>query len=236
MEKDAGKVKVRANLTEKNGHSGIINKADMLDKVIESCEQNLTGSMLRSSVQQIFDIDLNKISERGDGRIQPSYPPYIIEGVSSDPAADKRIMKMKKADVMDAFIRTKGGKTSGSEIRQVINDIFGINLNGISALDHLKISLYSKGQWILKKETDLFVIYTGKGDIDVSIYPAPYFIEKTGYSQLPDDLQDKLIRLGYSYNDKMAAFYYLNPDGETVSDNFKKQTITAVVSSVQHYL
>ena len=69
---------------------------------------------------------------------------------------------------------------TGVDIRGMINQIFGINLNGVSSLEGAGISLYSKGQWVLQSDKDLFVVYTGSGDLDVKVFPTEYFTKQTG--------------------------------------------------------
>ncbi|MFG6150475.1 hypothetical protein [Halobacillus sp. B23F22_1] len=146
---------------------------------------------------------------------------------SNDQKADEHVIKsLSKVEVMDLYLQDYGERISAGEIRRMILDIFGVHLEGISALEKLRISLFSKGQWIAQKPSDLFVVYTGAGDVDVNIYPAQYFIEKTGTTQLPEALTFKLEGLGYTPIE--SGYYYRHPDGKGVPLSFKDQTIAAI--------
>lgn len=177
------------------------------------------------------------------------YPSEIIEGVKrnimkksttdfTDTELVYQIELMSKVEVMDCYLDTYQNETgrnlSGPEIRRMINEIFGINLDGIASLEGARISLFSKDQWVIKDEKDLFVIHTGKGDVDVVVFPTEYFKAQTGLINLPSDLQHSLRCLGYYYDDKMQNYYFANPTGEAVTDSFKGQTIKAIIDVIRH--
>lgn len=124
----------------------------------------------------------------------------------------------------------------GPVIRKMMNQLFGTNLEGIAALSRTRICLFTKGQWIAKKDKDLFAIHTGREDIDVKVIPTLYFIEKTGCHSLPEVLADRLYALGYRFNETIGAYYYSNPEGVSVPDAFKGKTIGSIVEvTEQHF-
>ncbi|MFK3936830.1 hypothetical protein ACI2JA_04865 [Alkalihalobacillus sp. NPDC078783] len=122
---------------------------------------------------------------------------------------------------------------SGQEIRQFINETYGINLDAISALDGSCISLYSKNQWIVQDDQDLFVVRTGIGDVDVKVYPTKRFKNKTNSSSLPSVLKNALQSLGYHPDEQSGGYYYINPTGQAVPDSFKGQTMGAIMQAVR---
>lgn len=123
----------------------------------------------------------------------------------------------------------------GPVIRKMMNQLFGTNLEGIASLSRTRISLFTKGQWIAKKEKDLFAIHTGREDVDVKVIPTEYFIEKTGCPSLPEALADRLSALGYRFNESIGAYYYSNPEGVSVPDDFKGKTIRSIVEVTEQY-
>ncbi|GAB6991087.1 hypothetical protein [Paenibacillus pini] len=126
-----------------------------------------------------------------------------------------------------------GDPISGADIRKLINQKFGVNLDGVASLEKAKISLYSKGQWVVRNEHDLITVLTGTGDVDVKVLPTAYFMEQTGIQELPNELQQSLTSLGYSYDEEVGGYYYSNPSGKAVPDAFKGQTIGAIVQVIQ---
>src|SRR5690606_37918643 len=114
-------------------------------------------------VTKIFSIDLDATSLNGEGSLISIYPLEIMEGVRktlngdpTDTSLDGYIMSLSKVEVMDKFLQSYGNQIQGPDVRRVINHIFGVNLDGISALEYARLSIYSKGQWVLKSPTDIF--------------------------------------------------------------------------------
>lgn len=190
-----------------------MSKSEMMDKYLDAYEGKISGTVICEAVDSAFGIDLDKA---------PILKDNDIEGFTSAPG------KLSSREVIDLYLQQSDEKQTGPVIRQLINKIFGVNLEGISALEGAKISLYSKDQWIVHHEKDLFVVHTGIGDIDVKIYPTTYFIEQTGSAALPEDLQQLLLELGYTYNEEIGSYYYSNPTGEAVPDSFKGKTMRAI--------
>ncbi|MFG6147116.1 hypothetical protein [Halobacillus sp. B23F22_1] len=148
---------------------------------------------------------------------------------------EEYLMNLSKIEVMDLYMQSFGQKISGPDIRSLINGIFGINLDGIAGLESSGVSLFSKEQWISQYERDLFVVHTGVTDVDVWVYPTAYFTEQTSLTELPGELQEKLKILGFTYNEGVKAFYYSHPNGESVSDDFKGQTLGTIIAFVHTY-
>ncbi|TSB47440.1 hypothetical protein [Alkalicoccobacillus porphyridii] len=193
-----------------------MNKAQSMDNQLHNLSTSITTASIVSIVQSVYTINLNElpiVSTESSGAV---FPP----GTTAEEAIATRLAQ-------------HDGELTGPEIRQFINEMFGVNLDAISALDGAKISLFSKDQWVIQNETDLFVVWTGPGDLDVKIYPTSYFIEQTGASTIPEELKDALTDLGYSYNEETGGCYYVSPTGEAVQDAFKGQTIGAVVQVIR---
>jgi hypothetical protein len=124
-------------------------------------------------------------------------------------------------------------EVTGAKIREIINDIYGVNLDAISSLEGSRISLFSKGQWIVQNDRDLFVVHTGIRDIDARVYPTTFFMERTGLSELPDQLKQSLTKLGYDYDESIGSYFYSNPTGDPVPDSFKGRTMGALIDVVR---
>ncbi|MFC4810197.1 hypothetical protein [Paenibacillus sp. GCM10023250] len=135
-------------------------------------------------------------------------------------------------EAVSAFLAAHAGRAAGSELRAMINAAYGINLDALSALEGKRISLYSKGQWMLRADDDLFVVQTGEGDVDVVIYPTGYYADIAGSRALPAELTEALVRLGYADNGP-AGCSYANPDGEAVPDAFKGRTMAALLDIIR---
>ncbi len=214
-------------------------KVEVMDKYLDYYGKKIESIEIRRVINDIFAINLNRVSEEGEGKATQAYPDEIMQGIRKVLSMegtlveqDAFIMSLPKVKVMDLYLEYYGDKIESSEIRRVINQIYGINLNGISGLEAARISLYSKGQWISKTERDLFEVHTGTGDIDVWILPSMYLIENTGITTLPEELQDLLKNLGYWYNSVKGAFYYSTNSNVTVPDVFKGQTMGAISNIV----
>lgn len=219
-------------------------KTRVMDVYRSSEGNSANGQLIRDGVTKIFNIDLDAISLNGEGSLISTYPLEIMEGVRktlngdpTDTSLDGYIMSLSKAEVMDKFLQSYGNQIEGSDVRRVINYIFGVNLDGISALEYARLSIYSKGQWVLKSPTDIFIISSNKGDVGIFVEVTPYYIEQLGTDLLPSDLADFLTEQGFAYNLESDQYEYYNPDGESVSDELKGLIINTVVSYINdHYL
>lgn len=185
--------------------NGVMTKAETMDIRMNTYGEGITSTEIFEIIHQIFNFDLQS---------NPNLPTL--------PQA-----------AIDEYLEQSENKVTGAEIRKIINQTAGINLDALSALEGAKISLYSKDQWMLQHNKDLFVVHTGTGDIDARILPTDYFTEQTGSGELPIDLIHVLLSLGFYYEENLGCYYYSNPTGEPVPDAFKGQTIMAIRKVIQ---
>ncbi|WKA53605.1 hypothetical protein [Planococcus shixiaomingii] len=214
-------------------------KVQVMDHYLTSFGDKIKGNEVRRAVEDVFYIDLSYISKMDYGSKLAIYPNNVMESlrISFDEKAtsttkDADIMKLAKNEVMDRYIKVHGYSLTGAEARKLINQIFGVNLDGISTLEHSQLAINSKGQWILKSDTDLFILESSLDDVDVSVYATEYFEELTGSKQLPDSLKSKLINMGFTYNESTELLYYKNPANESVPDAFKGQVLGTIVGTI----
>lgn len=190
--------------------SEVMTKVEIMDKLFDSY-QKITSFEICSIVKSIFKLDLTT-------------KPVLYKELAGDTA------KM----AVDSALAQYGRNVSGAEVRKIINQFFGINLDAISSLDGSRISLFSKDQWVIRHDQDLFAVHTGSGDVDVKIFPTDYFTEQTGLKELPEDLRQSLSSMGFYYDEKIGSYYYSNPSGEAIPDAFKGQTIGAIRKSIRY--
>jgi len=107
-----------------------------------------------------------------------------------------------------------------------------VNLDGISGLEHSKVSIYSKGQWILQGDTNLFIISSSLDDVELYVATTDHFEKTYGSNQLPESLKQKLNSNGFSYEDDQNRFVYRNPTNESVPDAFKGRVIGSVLGTI----
>ena len=223
---------------EKSTAKTNMSKVEVMDKYLESSSK-LKGKEVRAIVKDVFGADLNYISEKNYGSKLSIYDVSIMEslrislnGDSNSTELDAQIMDMPKNEVMNRFIEVNDSSLTGAQIRVLINQIFGVNLDGISGLEHLSISIYSKGLWILQKDTDLFIVSSSLDDVELYVSSTEYFEETTGSNQLPESLKQNLISIGFSYDAELDQFVYRNSTNESVPDAFKGQVVGSVVGIV----
>ncbi|PGO23198.1 hypothetical protein CN984_23850 [Bacillus cereus] len=196
-----------------------ITKVELMDKYLDSHPGKITSSEICNIVMSVFKFDLTTKSTLSKE--------WVMAGAVS---STENIAKM----AIDSGIVQYGKQVTGVEIRKLINQIFGINLDAISSLEGSRISLFSKDQWVVREEQDLFVVHTGLGDVDVKIFPTDYFTEQTGLEELPKNLQQSLTNFGFSCDEKAGCYYYSNPSGEAVPDTFKGQIIGTIIKIIHH--
>lgn len=194
-------------------------KTEHLDALVRNFSGALDGDKICRIVYEAFGIDYCKV-----------------------PVLEKEIGLLVKEDdnastaAINHYLAARENAADGPGIRKMMNEIFGTNLEGIAALSRTRISLYSKGQWIARKDGDLFEIHTGFQDVDVKVIPSAFFTVHTGLHKLPDPLEQALGALGYTFNYQISAFYYCNPEGRSVPDHFKRQTVNAIIAVTnEHY-
>lgn len=206
---------------------------------LASSGEKLKGNEIREAVEEVFDIDLNYVSKNDYGSKLSVYPTPVMESLrislkeqASSTAKDGRIMNMTKNEVMDRYIKQQAYGLSGAEASLLINQVFGVNLVGISGLEGKQLAISSKGQWIVKSERDLFILESSLDDVDVSIYAGPHLQKVAGSSELPVSLITRLAELGFVYQEKEQLLYYKNPTGESVPDAFKGQLIGILLGTI----
>ena len=214
-------------------------KVNAMDHYLASFGKKVKGNEVRLAVEEIFDIDLNYVSKMDYGSKLAIYPAAVMESLRAslkeEPTStkqDARIMGMAKNEVMDRYIKDRDYSLTGAENRILINQIFGVNLSGISNLEYMQIAISSKGQWIVRSDRDLFVLESSLDDVDVSIYTTPYFKRVTGSGQLPESLKNNLMSIGFTYNEEANLLYYKNPTGESVPDAFKGRVMGILINTI----
>lgn len=193
-----------------------MSKVELMDQHLESCGKDFGYEEVRQIVHSLFDIDLEtKIVV---------FKEYLAPLSWDETNEDIPVARV----ALEYYLDQSKGTLTGKEVRTIIKNLFGINLDGISSLAGAKISIYSKEQWITQHDHDLFVVDTPLGDADVRIYPTPLFTKKTGLNRVPTELQQALAELGYSFDSDNNWCYYCNPTGESVGHEFKVETIETI--------
>jgi hypothetical protein len=215
-----------------------IPKAEVMDKYLEELNGKKTGPRIRDAVDRIFEIDIDYVSKNNYGNTLSSYEKSIMQDVRAsfqlDPESEMRdgqIMELKKNQVMDRVVRQRGD-VDGAEARVIINQIFGINLNGISGLEGAQLGIFSKGQWIIKSENDLFIISSSTDDVELYVYATDYYEEKFGTYELPESLKRELERLEFVYDADKKQYTWINPTGESAPDVFKTEAIGYMMAAI----
>ena len=68
----------------------------------------------------------------------------------------------------------------------------------------------------------------------MKVFPTNYFTEQTGLVEVPIDLQHSLTSLGYYFDENINSYYFLNPTGEAVPDEFKVKTMGAILGVIKN--
>lgn len=215
-------------------------KLQVMDRYLVSFGKKVKGNEIRRAVKEIFDIDLDVVSKNDYGSKMSIYPAPIMESLRASfnvapdsTEQDARIMDLTKNAVMDRYIKERDYSLTGVESRTLINDIFGVNLAGISTLEHMQLGILSKGQWIVKSDTDLFILESSLDDVDVSIYATPYFESLTGSRELPESMVTKLVEMGFTHYEETNLLYYKDPTGGSVPDSFKGQVMGVLIKTIK---
>lgn len=195
-------------------HTEVLTKIEMMDRLLAPYGNDLTSATIYAVIKKVFDIELD-------------LAPLLAERIS-DPSAT-----VSSREIIDAHLVQNGAELTGQEVRSMINHYLGVNLDGIASLTKAHISLYTKGQWILQHDTDLVVVHTGVGDIDVTVSSTSFFTEQTGLKGLPADLQQALTELGFTCDAETGSCSHTNPTGQAAPDSFKRQTMGVIIESVK---
>ena len=199
-------------------------KIAVMDTYLDWHGDRISSTEIFKVVKQVFKLDLDAISGLSNKKLGTFEVPSPTD-------MDTSIMPLSRV-VIDLYLIHCDNKITGVEVRGMINHFFGVNLDGVASLEKARISLYSKGQWVVQNEKDLFVVHTGTGDIDVKVFSTEYFSAQTGLEELPNELQQSLTQIGFAYDVKSESYYFSNPTSQAVSDAFKGQTIGAIVEAV----
>lgn len=198
-----------------------MSKVATMDNYLDLNGKTISGSEICRIVNLVFEIDLEQALILNTGSLKEN------SNISSPEN------KSKAKAIIDTYLNQSKVAITGDSIRKFIAEIFGVNLNAISALEGARISLYSKNQWIVQNNQDLFVVHTSNHDIDAKVYPTSYFKEQTKIEKVPNDLEELLEALGYTYDKREGSCYFSNPSGKAVSDEFKGKTMAAIRKVIQ---
>ena len=187
-----------------------MSKIEAMDRYFRSKEVEVTTESISHFISHAFYIDLDKA--------------YLLDIETAE-----NLKEPTPKAAITWYLETQQQDWTGEQIRILLKNLFGINTNGLAFLENKKISLYSKKQWILKQDHDLFIVSTGVKDIDVYILATDYFKQKTGLDGLPENLHEKLNELGFSYNQEKMCYYFCTEDGQSVEDSFKGQVLNSLI-------
>ncbi len=190
-------------------------KALQMNELLDKLEGNLNAGAIGIIIKNTYGIDLGRIT---------LLPGIMLEDQEPAPS------KTNEPDALRRVWEQSGRPKDGPAIRVMINEFFGVNLDAISALDGKGISLFSKGQWILKSNKDWIELHTGEGDRDVTINATSRWSELHGDGSLPAALAEALIQLGYTPDSDGNRFNHVSSDGSAVPDAFKGATIAAIMN------
>ncbi len=186
-------------------------KLQVMDEYF-SLNNNISAKTVFDFVQKVFAIDLQKAAVLNSELL-------------------KSLKNPSPQEALNHLLRTQDKDISGETIRYMVNNIFGVNLNGIVSLEGKRISLYSKDQWIVQGENDLFIVSTGKNDLDVKVEISDYFKETTGLEDIPLVLKETLEEVGFTCHDGLCC-YYATPDQKPVPDAFKGRTLGLIMKII----
>lgn len=208
-------------------------QVDIMDKYLESFGAKVKGNEVRKAVYAVFRIDLDDVSERNYGNKLNSYDPSIMETLrDAERRTDAEIMKMSKVSVMDAYLEAHDYALSGAELRILINQIFGVNLDGISSVEGMQLGIHSKGTKIIDTPTDMLVISSSRDDVELYVNTTDYWEQVTGTNEVTDSLKQFLLDNGYTYDEATDKYMWVNPTGESASEAVKSKTIGMLLQTI----
>ncbi|KGP70810.1 hypothetical protein [Pontibacillus yanchengensis] len=253
MEPVRKSMRINKHSTEKDEVIMSRPKVEILERYYFGENKPKVGYDVKRAVEAIYGYDLDEISsylyhaaDKSFSRVstntinQEQYSAEIMKGVrkslgikEDSTSMDEQIMAMPKAKVFEHYFNGTANEKYAQEAKEVILNIYGINLQQISGLKNMGISIASKGIWITHSETDLFVIHSTTDDVGVKIYPTEYFKSSTGTSNLPNDVKNQIKELGFSYDNQIGAYYYENPKGVSVPDQFKGKVVQSLITEIK---
>jgi hypothetical protein len=219
--------------TEKDNHIKTMRQVDVMDTYLESFGEIVNGHEVRKAVQAVFNIDLDYISKNNYGNKLASYDSAVMETLrTSKKLTNAEIMELPKMKVMDAYIKAHNYALTGAEHRVLINQIFGVNLDGISGVAGLQLGIFSKNIWIINTPTDMLVIASSHDDVELYVYTTDYWKQVTGTNEVPDSLKQYLLDNEFAYDEATDKYIWVNPTGESASEAFKSQTIGILLQTI----
>lgn len=183
-------------------------KAEKMDNYLNACTNKISSNEIFQVVHTVYNFDLDQA-------------PVLVSTT------------LTPRETLDNYLQQFPGAMSGTEIRNLVNQLLGVNLEGISALEGAQISLYAKNQWIYNEETDLYVVYSTDMDRVARVFTTPYFAKQYGNAAAPEGLVQALLQLGYTTDGMKGSFIYKNAEDQAVPDAFKRQTMGAILQSMR---
>ncbi|WP_342527249.1 hypothetical protein MKY84_01315 [Chryseomicrobium sp. FSL W7-1435] len=178
-------------------------KAQQMDQLLAG--QEVTEETVLHAVHQVFGFDLNKV-------------PFL------------KPTQQTAREVIQAKLASQETPVTGAEIRKFINELFGVNLEALSALEGAGLSLYAKERWVIEQATDYFVIYSENSDRVARVFTTSHYAQNMGTSSAPPALTQALHVMGYTSDTTDSSFYFQSEG--PLPDAFKGQTISAVLQNM----
>src|SRR5690606_35327718 len=103
-------------------------KVKVMDLYLTSFGKKIKGKEVRKAVEEVFFVDLDIISKNNYGSQVSIYPEQVMNSLrlsfnekADSTKQDARIMKLKKSELMDRYIKEQGEQLTGAESRILIN-------------------------------------------------------------------------------------------------------------------
>jgi hypothetical protein len=210
----------------------LASKVERLDQRLAELSPKNIGEQVRKLVIEIYGIDLQVVSDKNVGK-QARYRETLVTELlmANSRYSREAVHTLSKVEFLIEYLNSTGER-SPERIRELINDIFGINLYGISSLEGKGLALYSKGQWLVKGEQDLFILHTSASDEEVWIYPTEYFQHRRDDQLWPESFKHRLETLGFVFDDERKAYSYREPTGASIPNDFKVTSTQSVLEEI----
>lgn len=184
-----------------------MNKSQQLEQSLVAYGNTLSTAEVFHIVQEIFGFDLDQV-------------PLLTPGYHSQRSAcDDRLAQLN-------------GQYTKRDICRIVNELYGVNLEALCALEGAQLSLFAKGRWVITSAEDFFVVYSGNRDRLARVFTTPYYAEQNGSSVAPEGLRQTLVGMGYTRDETGSVFVYETTDDTPVPDAFKGQTIGALRQAI----
>lgn len=104
-------------------------------------EPNINGNQVRKAVEDVFGIDINKMSKNNEGNL--SYYTEVLKVIRADLGVDSqstekddKINSNSKSQVINIYLHFLDGDVLINDVQIVVNDGFDVNLAEISTLEN----------------------------------------------------------------------------------------------------